>query len=234
MNIFNRILNFFRTKEEAIDLESLCGDPEKCGVIPAMPYNDKKKVAQAIFDELMGVSVNVMAYTHGDFMLQSLVGLRLAEEFYEGKGDIALLIQRMSAVMPYGGGLLCPHAGWISEKPTTTGELPLWMPASYIGGNMVYGRIFRINLTALWDPVKKGKHYIGVRSDGGICTCRLLKGLKTCAINDKEWAVFQVDSDNTDDCTAMIYTQQEKEFDTEICVYRPGGEHTVILRCTCF
>lgn len=236
MGFFDKIKRFFGFGPKKLDLESLVFDPSRAVELHTMKWKGKEEVAQAIVERMTGVNGDMFDMTHGDYMLQSMVGLQFAYNIFDGGDDAMPLADTLKALFAYtGADAICPHAGWISDLPTTVCPLPAWMPATYVGGNSIYGRVYRINPTALWGPDHKGRCYLGFRSDGGITGWKALKGLKDSRITDLKWYVLEYDADATDDGSAMIWSNHEKEFDIEICLYEPKAKaHAVILRFTSF
>lgn len=213
-------------------LEAFCSSSDSSMKIHTMSYCEKKRLAEAILKHMEEHSPTCFDFSHGDFMLQSIIGLQAARKIFCG-GDAESSFQKKIVNLPDCSDVFRPRAGWGCELPTTQGPLPLWMPASYIGGNMVFGRLFRINLTALLP--ENGKVYIGLRGDGGKgYGWQPLKGLIESSIDDPDWTVMEVDRNKTDDFTAMVYGGYEKEFWIEICRYRPEASHDILLRYTCF
>ncbi len=186
-------------------------------LIAEMSVDEKKKKAEEIFQDFNKkyIPQGLPGYCQHDFKMCSLVAYKLVRELYDpdGKLDKNLIAST-----------------WGSKYDVC---LPLmeaiWLPIRYLGGNMCCGRVFAINICAfssrdsiigIRDAVYPYPHPKG--------TFKILKGLKY--IGDyKEWTMFKLDPSSTDDMTAMLYSNHEKNFDLQFAHFPHEGGYRILF-----
>lgn len=154
-------------------------------------------------------------YCQHDFKMCSMVAYKLVREFYDSNSKM----DKKLIASAWGGddSLYHPLIG------------PNWLPVRYLGGNMCFGRVFAFNICAFSSKdsiigMRDVKHSKPHYREG----FRILKGLKY--IGDyKEWNMFKFDLDSTDDMTAMLYTDHEKNFDIQFAHFPHEGGHRVLF-----
>lgn len=103
-----------------------------------------------------------------------------------------------------------------------------FLPVKYCGGNIEYGRVFSINMCSF----RSSDSIIGFRnSDVSMPQIyfKILKGLKFIG-TIRNWTLFKLDTQNSDDMTAMIYSPLEKNFTIEFAHFPHDGERKILFR----
>ncbi len=175
-----------------------------------MSRSDKLSYALDIVSKILeGYPItDILGVCQGDFRTASMVGYELAVKIYDQKQtNLKFWVTGTDGLAPY----------------------PLWMPARYCGGNMVFGRVFAINHCALSSP----DSIVGVRCDTGYVECMPLKGLIPFGRHN-EWSLFKLDPASTDDKTGMFYCALEKDFTLEIAHFPNGAPRRIIFELNYF
>lgn len=139
-----------------------------------------------------------------DFKLASLVGYQVAAHFFKEH-------------RPYE-----PFAMELRQID------PMLLPVRYCGGNMCFGRVFSINHAAF----SSSDSIVGFRNGDNATPVpqeylRVLKGLKYFGTY-KNWTLFKLDRDSTDDMTGALYTPLEKNFTVQFAHFPHDAERRLI------
>lgn len=168
----------------------------------------KKKKAEEIYANINSIYAkfysDILERCECDFKLASLVGYKIATEFYKDTVPETPYPQGLSNV----------------EK--------LILPIYYCGGNMCSGRWFSINHLAFSSP----DSIIGFRDSEYTAPqeyFKILKGLKFIGTH-KNWTLFKLDRNSTDDMTGMLYSPLEKNFTIEFAHFPHDAERRFIFR----
>ncbi len=157
--------------------------------------------------------ISLMSECQDDFKLCSLLAYLFTAEYFNGypeaihdKADIARVL-----------------------FPEQVFPLPMqiWLPVRYCGGNMVFGRVFSVNICAFSSP----DSIIGFKDNDSSAPygeVRVLKGMKFIG-NSGPWALYKLDVASTDDMTAMFYTNHEKNFTIEIAHFPHDDKPRVLF-----
>ncbi len=186
-------------------------------LIAEMSQEEKRLVATEIFNDFNEkfFPQSLPNACQHDFKMCSLVAYKLVREFF----DPGSKMDKRIIASTWGG---TDYLGW----PLTG---PNWLPVRYVDGNMCFGRIFAFNICAF----SSTDSIIGMRNEGSLEPhskdgFRILKGLKY--IGDfKEWNLFKLDAPSTDDLTAMLYTNHEKNFDLQFAHFPHEGGYRVLF-----
>lgn len=166
------------------------------------PLEEKKKLAVKLYSQY-GV-VSAIGSCQDDFRLASLVAYKIAADYY---GDVS-------------------HDDLYPETMRKVNQL--YLPVRYCGGNMCFGRVFSINHCAFSSP----DSIIGFRDSeyhGPQEYFKILKGLKFIGIH-RNWVLFKLDRNSTDDMTGMLYSPLEKNFTVEFAHFPHDAERRIIFR----
>ena len=168
-----------------------------------LSHEEKLKKADEIFRDYDVAFLPSELYPtcQGDFKLCSLVVYKLVARFYEDNNHC--------------------------EPVDNVNWLP-YLPMRYCGGNMVFGRIFSINMCAF----PSSDAIIGFRNVGLkklVKGFKILKGLRYMGERN-EWTLFKLNSRATDDMTAMLYMPLEKNFYLEFAHFPVASDPVTILR----
>lgn len=188
---------------------------EKEKLIAEMTAEEKKREAEKIFQNFNKKysPASMPEVCQSDFKMCSMVAYKLVRELY----DLNSKMDKELIASTWGGFFGQPLMG------------PEWLPIRYIGGNMCFGRVFAFNICAFSSKdsiigMRDVKHTQPYYPDG----FRILKGLKYIG-NYDEWNLFKLDPSSTDDMTAMLYTNHEKNFDLQFAHFPHEGGYRVLF-----
>lgn len=186
-------------------------------LIAEMSAEEKRLKVEEIFNDFNKsyFPKDMPEYCQHDFKMCSMVAYKLVREFFDpdSKMDKELIAST------WGGD---NFLGWPLKGSN-------WLPVRYLGGDMCFGRVFAFNICAFSSKdsiigMRDVKHNQPYYCEG----FRILKGLKY--IGDyKEWNMFKLDPASTDDMTAMLYTNHEKNFDLQFAHFPHEGGYRVLF-----
>lgn len=168
----------------------------------------KNRKAEEIYSELTTpiefTFRNILGRCQNDFKLASLVAYKIAVGFFKDN---------------------------VSHRPVAE-EFELIessiLPVHYGGGNMEFGRVFSINHCAFSSP----DSIIGFRNsenDQPQRHFKVLKGLKFIGYH-RNWTLFKLDKNSTDDMTGMLLSPLEKDFTIEFAHFPHNAERRFVYR----
>lgn len=166
----------------------------------------KKKKAAEIYSQLTAPYSNILSWCQEDFKLASLVAYNIVVDYYNYKDNV-------------------PYAPRTKELQGIERSI---LPVYYCGGNICFGRVFSINHCAFSSP----DSIIGFRnSEYGAPQqyFKVLKGLKLIGTH-KNWVLFKLDRNSTDDMTGMLYSALEKNFTVEFAHFPHDAERKFVFR----
>lgn len=167
----------------------------------AYPAFAKKKKAEELYS-LYGPMA--MGMCQEDFKIASLIAYKVAVDYFKNaKHD-----------HPW------PEQLWKCNK--------FYLPVSYAGGNMSFGRVFIINHCAFSSP----DSIIGFRNSENPDPqedFKVLKGLRFIGTL-RNWVLFKLDRILTDDMTGMLYSSLEKNFTIEFAHFPHDAERRIVYR----
>lgn len=185
-------------------------------LIAEMSAEEKRQKAKEIFNDFNKkyFPKDLPNYCQHEFKMCSMVAYKLVKELFDPNSKM----DKEHITSTWGGQ---PYFGW----PLTG---PNWLPIRYVGGDMCVGRVFAFNFCAFTSKDSiigmRDSHTQPHNKEG----FRILKGLKY--IGDyNEWNLFKLDPDSTDDMTAMLYTNHEKNFDLQFAHFPHEGGYIVLF-----
>lgn len=161
----------------------------------------KKKKAEELFSQY---GVTAVDRCQNDFKLASLIAYKFAVDYFK---DVR-------------------HKDPWSDILRKC--VPIYLPVSYCGGNMCFGRVFSINHCAFSSP----DSIVGFRNseyDNPQEYFKVLKGLKFIGCHHN-WVLFKLNRHSTDDMTGMLYSPLEKNFTIEFAHFPHDDERRIIFR----
>lgn len=167
----------------------------------AYSLDAKRKKAEELFSEYGDRAIEMC---QNDFKIASLIAYKVAVEYFKD-------LTHEDA---------CPESLWHCDK--------LYLPVSYAGGNMEFGRIFTVNHCAFSSP----DSIIGFRNSeyaGPQEYFKILKGLKFVDTL-RNWVLFKLDKNSTDDMTGALYSPLEKNFTVEFAHFPHDAERRIVYR----
>ncbi|WP_301186907.1 hypothetical protein [uncultured Alistipes sp.] len=162
---------------------------------------DKMKKAAELF---VVQGVRAVECCQGDFRIASLVAYRAAAEYFKDAAHEDAY----------------PEVMWHID--------PLYLPVRYCGGDMAFGRVFAINHCAFTSP----DSIIGFRNAEYSRPqeyFKILKGLKYVGTL-RNWVLFKLDRDSTDDMTGTLYSPLEKNFTIEFAHFPHDADRRILYR----
>lgn len=193
---------------------------DRTKLIAEMTAEEKRQKAEEIFRDFEEgyFPRDLPDVCQQDFKLCSLVAYKLVRELFDTKSKF----DKKSIASVWGG------------KYNTNFPLmgPAWLPVRYCGGNMCFGRVFIFNICAFSSKDSIiGMRCVGASKAYPTAGFKILKGLKY--IGDyKEWNLFKLDPDSTDDMTGMLYTTHEKNFDLQFAHFPHEGGYRILFYWT--
>lgn len=163
--------------------------------------DQKKKKAEEIFQKY---GISSIEGRIEDYRIASLIGYKVAVGFYKDSIPGTPFPEELAKI-----NQLC-------------------LPIRYIGGDMCFGRLFSINHCAF----SSHDSIIGFRNSeyaGPQQYFKIMKGLKYVGTL-RNWVLFKLDRDSTDDMTGVLYSALEKNFTIEFAHFPHDSERRIIYR----
>ena len=199
MDIFNYIKHKILLGDEAYSYPY----PE---CLAGLSVYEKNKKADELYRNYNKTFLDIEDACQGDFKLCSLVAYKLIVEYFN---DSVVKLHSRESIF------------------RLLGRRPNWLPVRYCGGNMVFGRVFMINICSF----SSSDSVIGFRNsetDKPQIYFKILKGLKHIGYVGN-WTLFKLDPGSTDDMTAMLYSPLEKNFTIEFAHFPHEGERLILF-----